>query len=380
MLNLEQQIFKQLEKSQNVLLVFSPTSSGDSLASALALFLFMKKLGKKVEIAEPYISKKQQLLKFLPAYTDVQTNLQNLRHFIVSLNIHEAKINQIKYTLNKDLLNFIISPATGWFKPEDITTRVGEFKYDLIITIGVNNLESLEKIYDNNVEFFYKTPLINIDNESNNEDFGQINFIDLNAITNAEIIFYLLKNYKPQLITEDISTCLLAGIIKKTKNFKTIKLTPRTLLTTSKLISLGARQKEIIKNLYYSRDISSLKLWGKILNNLKTKNNSELLWSHLKQTDFEETETNSDNLEGVIDELITSIPQAKIIVIFYEETPNKTKVIIYTLKNINALDLLKKYSPQGNNRNAQTTLNQNLEITSTKILSEFSDKLDKSNL
>ncbi len=381
MLNLEQQIFRQLEKSKNILIIFPKQKNNenneqnDSLAASLALFLLLNKLECTVDIIGPNNNKNN--LSFLPSYNKIINKLHNLRHFIVSLNISKAKVDQIKYTINDNELNFIISPTVGWFKPEDISTKAGEFKYDLIITIGVSDLESLGSVYDNNIEFFYKTPIINIDQKANNEEFGQINFIDLNAIANSEILFYLLKNYKEELIDEDISTCLLAGIIQKTKNFKTPNLTPRVLLTTSKLISLGARREEIVKHLYYSRPLSSLKLWGRILNNLKSEKNNQLLWSRLNSTEILQTDINKNELNNIVGELIATIPNTEIVVIFYEVSKNKTKFILYSLKSIDALNFIKEYSPQGSSKEVLVDIDLGLEEAITTIINKLKNKLDK---
>ncbi len=378
MLNLEQQIFKQVEKSKNILVVFPSDWDGDAVSSALAIFLFLKKSGYQAEIAGfKGAEKTGETLSFLPSTAEIQNNLNNLRRFIVSLDISQAKINQIKYLVENNQLNFIISPSEGWFKPEDVSTKAGEFKYDLIITVGANDLESLGEIYDKNVEFFYKTTVINIDRQSSNEEFGQINFVDLNSAAIGETVFYLLKNYRPDLISEDIATCLLAGIIAKTRNFKTSNLTPRTLLTTSQLISYGARREEIVDRLYRSRDLTVLKLWGRVLNNLQAESNNQLLWSKLKNNDFQETRTNYDNLAEIIDELIANVPGAKIIAILSEEESAKTRLIIYSLKGFNALELLKDYSPRGTIKSAQALINKDLETASSEIIPELKNKLDK---
>ncbi len=375
MLNLEQQIVKQLEKSRQILIVLPADDDSDSQASALALFLFLKKMNKKVEIAQSKTSSDNKSLSFLPAFSEIKNSLSNLRKFIVAIDIHQAKINQIKYTIDKNILNFIISPTQGWFEQKDINLQSGEFKYDLIISIGLSDLESLGTLYDTNIEFFYKTTLINIDYRASNEDFGQINLVDLSASSNSEILFYFLKNYQEKLIDEDLATCLLAGIIQQTKNFKTTNLSPRILLTTSELISLGARREEIVNHLYRSRSLSSLKLWGKILNNLQTINNNELLWSQLTTQDFEENQNNSQALQAVIDELIANIPQTKIIVIFYEQAPEQIKVIVRALKNQNALELLKDYSPKGTTKTAEIIVKQNLEQTQKQIISDLRKNL-----
>ena len=377
MLALEQQIFKQLEKSKTILIVFPTTGSGDAVASALACFLFFKKANFNVEIACSQEKNIKNPLAFLPSYSEIQRNLNNLRRFIVSLDISETKISQIKYTIENNQLNFIVSPSSGWFKPEQISSRASDFKYDLIITLGATDLESLGKLYDQNVEFFYKTTIINIDHQSANEEFGQINFIDLNAVSVSEILYYLFKNYHPEFITEDVATCLLAGIIHKTKNFKTTNLTPRTLLTTSQLISLEARREEIVDHLYRSRNLEVLKLWGRVLNNLQSEHNGQLIWSKLTQKDFQETKATEDGLTDIVDELIANVPNAKIIAILCEKNSAQTKLIVYSLKNLNALDIIKDYNPRGTIKIAQAEVNQDIDTASVEVISKLQIVLDK---
>lgn len=376
MLNLEQQIFKQIEKSKNILIVFSKNQGGDDIAASLAFFNFLKKQGISVSLAGQTIQENNPL-SFLPSYNLIEDSLNNLRRFIVSVDISQAKVSQIKYAVEDNHLDFIISPSEGWFKEEDVSTRAGEFKYDLVITIGVNELESLGSLYDKNIEFFYKTPIINIDNQANNEDFGQINFIDLNAVAVSEIVFYLIKNYHPEKIDEDISTCLLAGIIQKTKNFKSTNLTPRTLLASSELISYNARREEIITRLYRSRDIKTLRLWGKFLSQLHSENDESLIWSKITTKQLEESGASLKNLDEVVDELIINIPRASLVIVFYEKNTNETDLIVYSLKNINALDIIKDYSLQGSSRMAKTTIKQPLETVSIAIISNLKKELEK---
>lgn len=377
MLDLEQQVFQQIEKSKNILITFPNNRDGDTIASALALLLFLEKNGQKVDIVGYQKNKNEDSFRFLPSYSKVQTSLNNLRRFIVSLDISKTKVNQIKYSVDKNKLNFIVSPSEGWFRSEDVSTKTGDFKYDLIIVVGASDLESLGKIYDNQVEFFYKTPIINIDHQPSNEAFGQVNFIDLNAVSTTEIIFYLLKNYKEDLIDEDVATCLLTGIINKTKNFKTTNLTPRTLLTTSQLISLGGRREEIINNLYRSRDISTLKLWGKVLNSLRTENNDQLIWSKITINDFKEARGTTDNLIEIIDELIANVPQARLIVILQELSSSETNLLLYSPKNINALNIIKELNPKGTMKIAQAKVKQDIDTACIEIVSDLKTKLEK---
>jgi phosphoesterase RecJ-like protein len=376
MLNYNEQFFKQLEKSQQPLIVFSGDWKGDAVASALAIFLLLKKIDKKVEITA-INSAKSSVWSFLPGSIDIKNELSNLKKFIISLDLSQAKVGQVKYSLEDQKLNFIISPKDGWFKKEDVSTSDSGFKNDLIIVIGASDLESLGKIYEDNVDFFYKTTIINIDCHPDNEEFGQINIVDINSAAISEIIFNLFQE-KSDLIDEDIATCLLAGIISNTKNFRTTNLTPRALLNTSKLISLGGRREEIIEKMYRCRNFKTLKLWGKVLNNLHSELNGKIIWSMLKKDDFQEATAAEDNLLDIIDELIINIPEAKIITIIFEDpNNNKIKILLYSVKNINALEMLSDHEATGSSKIASVSLSGELKEETEKYLQKLSEKVSK---
>ena len=417
MISTEQQIFNQIERAKNILITFSIDWNGDALASALAFYLFLKKMNKNVDVAASRIDgQKNEPYKFLPAFTDIKTSLDNLAKFIVSLDITNAKVDQIKYVIDNNTLNFIISPRSGWFTKDDVRAATSGYKYDLVITLNASDLESLGKIYDGNVDFFYKTTIINIDHNPGNEEFGQVNFVELNAVATTEVLFELFKDYRADFIDEDIATCLLTGIIYKTKSFKTPNLTPHALATTSELIRLGARREEIVNHLYRSRDLNVLKLWGRVLNNLQGADENKVIWSTLYKNDFDLTGATPESLSEVIDELIVNIPQAKVIVLFYSTSEINladgideaasaqtaivhevdqraatvakqpgtlsaelfnTKAIVYTVKNFNALELVQGFNPTGTRKIAHIILNELLAATSAKILTAVRSHLDK---
>jgi len=407
MLNQNQQIFEQINKAKNILITFPKIWNGDAIGSALALFLFLKKLDKNVEIAtdkpganSSSILENNSLFSFLPSFDKIQNEIKDLRKFIISLDTSKTKIKNIKYKAQKDSLDFIITAKDGFFSHNDIASRAGEFKYNLIITLDTADLESLGKIYETDVDFFYKVPIINIDHHPENEEFGQINLVELTAVSTSEIVFSLLEKYSNEMIDENIATCLLAGIIYKTKSFKTPNITPNTLLTTSQLITIGARREEIVNKLYRSRSINVLKLWGRVLARLSSSQNNNLIWSAITHIDFIKTDSNEKDLRDIIDELIINIPQAKIIVIFYEyisenninknvslvgnadlKTINQTtKLVVYSTKNIDSMDLIKEHNPVGTKKIAQATINKGVHTTEREIIELIKQKLEELEL
>lgn len=382
MLNQQQQFFEQIKKANNILITYSKAGSCDSVGSALALFLFLKKLGKSVEI----VAEKNEQIKscsFLPSYGQIKNSLDNLRKFIISLDIRNTKVSQIKYKVEKDTLDFIVSPEDGFFTNDDISTKSSGFRFDLIIVLDTRDLESLGTIYDNDTEFFYDIPTINVDNHPSNEEFGQINLIELTAVSTSEILFNLLEAHSRDLIDEDIATCLLAGIISKTRSFKTANVTPTALTTVSQLISMGGRREEIVNHLYRSRGINVLKLWGVALARLKGKEEDKLIWTSLNKEDFEKTKTSANDLDEVVDELIVNIPQARVITIFYETTLSDKTVsnaLVYTIKNLNALSLLKEHNPTGLKNSALATIDKPLAEAEIEIINLITEKLGKLSL
>ena len=349
------------------------------LASSLALFLFLKKLGKKAEVfSENVLAQKN--LAFLPDFSAIRQNISGMQKFIISLNTQATKVEQVKYVSEGDKLNFIIIPKNGFFTPSDITSFSGEFKFDLIITVGAQDLDSLGKVYENNTEFFYKTPLINIDNQSGNLEFGQINYINLMAISTTEIIFSLARSEAENMIDEDIATCLLAGMIIKTKSFKTPTITPQSLETAAKLIALGARREQIMNELYRSRSLNVLKIWGRALARLSSSQGGTLMWSALSQTDFTKTDAAKEDLPEVVDELIGNIPQARIIVLFYETMDSgkqATGALVHAKKNIDLLKLLSEYDPSANGNLLYISSELPLAEATKKIITALEDYLKK---
>lgn len=386
MLTQEQQIFEQIKKASNILIAFKKTWNGDAVASGLALYLFLKKLDKNVDLAAEKFSL-DKLYSFLPGYTEIKNSLDNLRKFIISLDITNTKVSQIKYKQEENKLNFIISPKDGFFTEADITSGASGFKYDLIITVDSPDLESLGRIYDNDTEFFYQTPIINLDRNSNNEAYGQINFIELTAVATSEIVFSLLESYSRDLIDENIATCLLTGMIAETKSFKTNNVTPRSLLAASTLMSLGARREEIVNRLYRSKSINVLKLWGRVLARLSSALDNKLVWSTLSGSDFIKTNSTEKDLTDVIDELIVSIPQAKVIAIIYEnetagqelnsQSAKNTSLLLYTIKNLDSLSLIKEFNPIGTKGLSRAIINQPIMEAEKNIIAAIQDKLNK---
>ena len=113
--------------------------------------------------------------------------------------------------------------------------------------------------------------------------------------------------------------------------------------------------------------------------------NGALVWSALSAADFEKTSSTEKDLTDVIDELIINIPSAKVIAVIYENQPgengaaaaNGSNVLLYTIKNVDSLALLKDWNPAGTKGLARVTLNLPIIEAEQAVIKTLREKLSK---
>lgn len=369
-----QQFNKVLSDSKYILLLFNPKDNGDALASALALKKIIETDHKQAEVvATDFILPKS--LSFLPGATDVKAALTHLQKFIIKVDVAQNPIDTISYDIKDNTLSIYLTPKTGAITKHELRTASSAFKYDLIITLGIPDLESLGNIYHNNTDLFYRTTIVNIDHQPSNESYGQINLTDPNYSSLSEIIYNFLKQ-ENNLINAEIATILLTGMTIATKSFKNQNVTPLTLQTASQLVNLGAEREKIVQHLYRTRSLSTLKLWGQALTHLKNDSQLGIVWTTLTHDDFYRSGATIENLHGLIDELISNSPEAKIIILLAEDANKKIHGVVTAEKNFDALTLAKFFNPIGHRRRATFTISdETITSAETKIISKIQEAI-----
>lgn len=350
-LTIEQQISSLLREHKKILVCLPAKPTTDAIASGLAMYAVLQKLGKQAKVVAADFALPDNH-KFLPKSDEISHELTALKKFVISVDVSRTSVQDIQYDIQQNRLNVYITPKTGYFETRDVSTSSSDYQFDLIIVLDSQDLASLGKVFEDNAEFFHHTPIINIDHHPANEHFGEINFVHVTATSISEIIFELLEHLDSgQLLDEYIATNLLTGIISKTKSFKTNTVTPRSLAIASHLITSGARREEIVKNLYQTKTVSALKLWGRALAQLQSDPDRKIVWSTLRHQDFAETATTPQELDQVIDELIINTPDAQHVYVVYEQTDPQghthIKAVIATAPYIHAMDVFRDMQPTG---------------------------------
>lgn len=317
--SIKEQIFNLIDKSQRILLLTHAKADCDGLGSMISMYLALQALGKEVTAATN--DPAPEALSFLPSINIVQNSVSS-SNFIITLDIRNTPLNKIKYKLADDhtKVNIIVTPRNGRFSPEDVSMGQEEHHFDLIMTFDTGNLEHLGPLYEQNAEMFFNTPLINIDHHASNTDYGQVNFVDVVSASTTEMMLELLREmegrYQKKFLDSDVATLLLAGLITDTGSFQHANTSPRAMEVAAQLLDLGARQQEIIKNIYKTKKLSTLKLWGTVLSKVETDPIYRLVWSSISKNDLAETGATSEESEGIIDDLLSNAPGAEVIMLF----------------------------------------------------------------
>ncbi|NIV99513.1 hypothetical protein GWN26_10420 [Candidatus Saccharibacteria bacterium] len=141
-------------------------------------------------------------------------------------------------------------------------------------------------------------PIINIDHHATNQNYGQLNLVDAEASSTAEVVYNFFSHNNVK-IDKHIATALLVGILTDTTNFTNPGTTVSSMRVASELISHGARTNEISKNLLKNKSIDALRLWGKTLARLEENKELNMAIAVIKKEDFTDIQSPGEAVEGV---------------------------------------------------------------------------------
>lgn len=315
------QLAIDLIRRANKIVIFTHQNpDGDGIGSMLALTLALRKLGKTVQ---PICSDKApSIMNFLPNVLEITNQVSDGgNEFTITLNTTTVDVDKLGYKNYPEAkkLNIVIKPSRGQITPELFSFSGGSSTADLIIVLDTNDVERLGPVYQNHANLFYETPIINIDHHPGNDYFGKVNWVDLAATSTAEILVSLLEALTSMLkesasaksgslLDADIATLLLTGITTDTGSFQNTNTTPKSFTVAAQLVAAGARQQEIVQHIYKTKPLSTLKLWGKILANIREDREHRFIWSTASASDFSAFGATESETAGVIDELLKTVP------------------------------------------------------------------------
>jgi phosphoesterase RecJ-like protein len=370
----KQQALERIKGAEKILLLTHKQPDGDALGSLLALAIALKKMNKTVTsiISEPVPASFQ----FLPNINTLETNVSGGADFIISIDTTNTGFEKMGYKRDEvnNRIQIVITPDHGTIRQEDVQFEPNGYDVDLIITLDCNTIDRVGDFYNQHTSLFYETPLVNIDHHADNEQFGAVNWVDVTATSTSEILVSLLEalGRDTALIDADVATCLLTGIITDTGSFKNTNTTPKSLTVAAQLVAAGARQQEIIHYLYKIKPISTLKLWGKALANIKQNPELRVLWTTVSKRDIADAGADQTEIKGLVDELLKTAEGVAFVFLLTEKNDAIHVSFRAVEKGIPVSDVAKLLGGGGHEAAAAAEIEDSLTSAEEKVLEAVS--------
>lgn len=245
--NLVQKIRELLSKNDNIGIVVGKNPSLDQMAGGLSLYLLLKEANKKVIIACPT----QPIVEIsnLVGIDKVVNKLDGPGgDLVVSFPYNEGEIEKVSYTLEEGFLNIIVKSAGKGlsFSERDVKYSQGGESFNILFTVGVQNISDIGELIS--PDKIRDTKIINIDNNSSNQGFGDIVIVSPDYSSVSEQVADIVLSLGLRL-DRDAAQNLLSGITFATNNFQENSTSPLAFEIASLLMRSGAsRQNNIAQN------------------------------------------------------------------------------------------------------------------------------------
>jgi phosphoesterase RecJ-like protein len=172
-------------------------------------------------------------------------------------------------------------------------------------------------------------PSICIDHHVTNSKYAEINIVVAEASSTCEILADFADALEWKL-SADAATALLTGVYTDTGGLLHSNTTPKVYRTVARLLRAGARQSTMVQQVFRTAKISTLRLWGRVLEKISVTDEGGAI-SALTERDFLATGAEYSELTGAID-YVNAVPGMKFSLVLTERG-GKVKGSIRTLRD-----------------------------------------------
>lgn len=213
-------------------------------------------------------------------------------------------MNEILRELGKDTVMFMpaeeFPPPYEYRNLVDSSQVIHEAPADLaqrtIIYLDCGSFERMD------VEFLRsdELTLINIDHHHDNPEYGDLNLVEGERSSTAEVVHALAKDLGVAL-TRPMAEALYVGVVTDTGRFMYTNTGPATHEMAADLLRAGVGVRAAFMRLYEEMPAAKIQLMGRALSRLERYDDDRLTIVNLTRADFDETGSEEAYTEGIID-------------------------------------------------------------------------------
>lgn len=242
--NVPKKIAEKIKSSNNILVALSRDPNVDEISAAIGLTMILNKLGKHVTAI--YSGETPNTLEFLKPEQTFEKNTNSLQDFIIAL--HKDKADHLRYKIEGDYVKVYITPYKTTISQTDFEFSQGDFNVDLVISIDVENAESLDGALSEYGRIMHDATAVNITTNQAGR-FAELEWSDPSESSVCEMIVILSGYLEQTEFDQPTATALLTGIVSATDRFSNARTTSETMQVSSRLMQAGADQQLISSNI-----------------------------------------------------------------------------------------------------------------------------------
>lgn len=292
---------------------------GDAIGSELALAYMLRSLGKRFRILN-------------------ESPLPDLYHFLPGVCQAHA-------------MNGASLPLSAADRPRHL------------VSLDCGSRERLGRVA---TEFRFDT-VINIDHHITNTLFGDLNWVDSETSSTAEILYEVLTMLEIPLAV-DLAVCLYTGILTDTGNFNYANTSSRCHRLVSRMIEEGGVDPAAVsRSLYRSESIARLKIKAMVIQNITTSPGGKVAWGAITREMRRQAGADFlDTLDAVT--LPISLEGIRVGMLFREMDNGETKVSFRSDETTDVSSLAIRFGGGGHPQAAGCSIGMDLEKTRELIV------------
>ncbi len=219
--------------------------------------------------------------------------------------------------------------------------------------------------------------LVCIDHHASNDNYGDYNYIDINASSTSELVYNLIKRYEEleniNIIDENVATALYTGLVTDTGNFAYPNTNPSSFLMAKDLVDRGAKRNMIIQKVFQSNPYNFYKLLGEALDDLQIVDNK--IASIAVTKDMLKRNVITFNDIDAITSYTRDIAGVEVGILLKEKAQGEVKVSFRSKEYVDVSEIAKCFGGGGHIRAAGCTIYDSVENARKKVLEAVLNKI-----
>jgi phosphoesterase RecJ-like protein len=311
-----------IKRGKKFLITTHVNPDGDAIGSELALHAFLRILGKESRIINGNLTPDRY--SFLDTEGDIE---------VYSEEEHSAK----------------------------------DFDCDAIFVLDISNLARLGAL--GGLVQSSRTRKVCIDHHISNDRFADVNVIQPAASATGELIYDLIMSMRGWLDGR-IALFLYVSILTDTGGFRFSNTSGRTHIITSHLLSAGVDPRMVYEKIYENNSAGQVRLLARLLDSLRITDDGRVAWVRVSRSDFGDTGSSPDELDGMIDHL-RAIEGVEVCLLFLEREVRGTKVSLRSKNDFDVNLFASRFGGGGHKNAAGMIIEKDLDDSIDMIVSEL---------